>query len=743
MLHRSKHYTPNGASRGPAQRAVRDTAVTGLLMIIIVGGAAGGAITLHHIPQQTVAAWTPIYVEWTVSGGLSLDEIATADMVIVSLPAGGSEGSRRGAWAERPIPLVPVRGRLQGEIPGGLVRSPAVEYYLRILDVEGAESVFPPGAPEAGLYRTTVFDLSAGSDQLSPDSSVDSTMEILSPVPGEVVHTARPEIAGLIDPPLEAPWEALFVLDGEDLTPSLETARHLFVVTLPDSLERGGHTVTFAALTPSRTVEATWVFFVHERSDIAAAENGWARSEKASVELGDWLHEGPFDLHGRVEVGWAVVAAETTAVESLDVYLPYEETSKPGFDLYAAGGGGGVSILATAQFDPVYDENVHWLVSAEGRQYRLEVGEVFPEFTSTTLEWASGVGILGELTHGSGLTRAVAMRMSEADTIGGLGIYSRFALGVLEKVEWSERASLMLSYLHAYDREGSVEEEQRLVEPLRNHVLGSVARVEFGHGGAVEIEFGRSRTSGDISNGENSIDGSAVRAELGWMREHSNRALLRYLQSGSDFYSAGSLGYDPGERGLELECAWSIGDGTKLSGSGGIFRTDDPERGMALDRSGMRFYGRADVSGEMGEGSIRGYGVARYDLIPYDAYDYRYSYAAGGATYRISRVSTTLSLSWSQTDSDGRSHTVSAGSDVRLTVIPRRLSVRGSVRWTAGESDDGDIDYERVSYTLITRWTRAGRDVRVEYRYLEKEDTATPDQSYGEHVLKMGVGASF
>ncbi len=712
-------------------------------MVVIAGGARGAAVTLHHTPQQVVAAWTPIYVEWTVSGGLSLDEIAIADIVIMSLPAGVDEGSQDGARVERAIPLIPVRGRLQGEIPADLVRSPAVEYFLRVLDAEGVESIFPPGAPEAGLYRTAVFDLSAASDQLPPENSVDSTVEILSPFPGEVVDVATPEIVGLIDPPLEAPWESFFILDGEDLTPSLETERHLFVVTLPDSLERGVHTATFVTLTPSRTVEATWVFFVHERSGAAVVESGWSSPEKTSLEFGSWLHEGPLDLHGRVEVGWAVVAAETTAAELLDVYLPYEETSKPSFDFYAAGGGGGISILAMAQFDPVYDENIHWLVSAEGRRYRVEAGEVFPEFTSTTLEWASGVGALGELKHGSGLTRVVAMRMSEADTIGGLGIYSRFALGVLEEMEWRECVSLKLSYLHAYDREGSIEEELRLVEPLRNHVLASVGRVEFGHGGAVEVEFGRSETSGDVLDGDSSIGGSAVRAELGWMCDHSNRALLRYVQSGCDFYSAGSLGYDPGERGLELECARSVGDGTKLSGSGGVFRTNDPDRGIALDRSTVRFYGRADVAGDMGEGSIRGYGVARYDLIPYDAYDYRYSYVAGGATYRISRVSATLSLSWSRTRSDGCSHTVSAGSDVRLTVIPRKLSVRGSVRWTAGESDDGDIDYERMSYALVTKWTGAEQDVRVEYRYLSKQDAATPDQSYGEYVLKVGVGASF
>ncbi len=716
-----------------------------MAIFLLVAGASsarGGAIALHHTPEQVVAAWTSIYVEWTVSGGLSLDQISTADLVIVSLPAGGSDDSSDGARVERTIPLVPVRGGLQGEIPAEFVRSPTVEYFLRILDAEGVESTFPSGAPELGLYRTAVFDLSAGSDRLPPDSSIDSTVEILSPLPGEVVHTATPEIAGLIDPPLEAPWEAFFVLDGQDLTPSLETEKHLFVVTLPDSLERGIHTATFVTLTPSRSVEATWAFFVHERSDAATdSESRWP--EKTDLDFGNWLHEGPLELHGRVEFGWAVVAAETTAVESLDVYLPYEETSKPSFDFYAAGGGGGISILAMAQFDPVYDECTHWLVSAEGRRYRLEAGEVFPEFTSTTLEWTSGLGVQGELKHESGHTRVVAMRMSEADTIGGLGIYSRFALGALERLEWGEHSSFTLSYLHAYDREGSIEEELHLVEPLRNHVLASVARVEFRHEGAVEVELGRSETSGDILDGDSSVGGSAVRAELGWVRDHSNRATLRYVQSGSDFYSAGSLGYDPGERGLELECARSVGDGVKLSGSGGIFRTNDPDRGIALDRSTVRFYGRADMAKDMGEGSIRGYGIVRYDLIPYDAYDYRYSYAAGGATYRISRATATLSLSWSRTDSDGRSHTVGAGGDVRLTVIPGRLSVRGSARWTAGEHDDGDMDYERVSYALVTKWTGVERDVRVEYRYLSKQDMATPDQSYGEHVLRLGVGASF
>ncbi len=727
MPYHPKHHTPGGMLQGTVWQVIQGTALTVLLLAVVAGGASGG-MTLHHTPQQAVPAGTCVCVEWTVPGGLPHDEIATADVVIVSLSVNGSR-------SERTIPLVPGRDVLRGEIPAEAVRSPAVEYFLRIVDMDGTESVLPPGAPEAGLYRTTVFDLSLRSDRLPADGSIDTTVELLSPLAGEVVHTATPEIAGLIDPPLEDPWEALFILDGEDLTQSLEVARDLFVVTLHDSLDRGGHAATLVVFTPSRTVEASWVFFVHERGDAAP-------TEELGVEFGDLLEAGPLDLHGMVEVGWAVVLAETTAVESLDVYLPYEETSAPSFNLYAAGGVGGASILVTVQSDPVYDEDIHWLVSAEGQRYRLEAGEVFPEFTSTTLEWASGVGVQGELKHGRGLTRAVAMRMSEADTIGGLGIYSRFALGVLERVEWSERTSVTLSYLHTFDREGSIKEEQRLVEPLVNHVLASEARVEFGGGGSVEIEIGRSGTSGYVSPSDDSFSGTAVRAELGWVRDHGNRALLRYVQSDSDFCSAGSLRYDPGERGLELEYAWSV-MGVKLSGSSGMFRAGDPDGGIALDRSEMKFYGRADIVREIGDGSIRGYGVARHDVIPYDAYSYRYTYAAGGATYRVSRVSATLSLSWSRTDSDGRSHTISAGGDVRLAVMPGRLSVRGSARWTIGESDDGDTNYERASYALVTKLTGGEQDIRVEYRYLEKEDIATPAQSYGEHVLKIGVGASF
>jgi hypothetical protein len=685
--------------------------------LLTTAAARAQPVRIQHSPPPSASAWEPLAIEAVLVGDVSPERIAAVEVVVAT-----ADGELRG------LPLSLSRNALFGEIPGSLVGPPELSYYLRLVDTEGATLTVPPGAPEGGLLIVPVGardrPVTAGPGETDWTRGA---VEILHPAPGEVVPHGSPEVAALIDPPLLEPWDAFVSIDGSDATASADIARDLFVVVPPDSLATGTHRVTFSAVSPAGAVEASWVFFVRERVTVV--------DEPAPTTPFPELPSPGWDVAGRLAVGWAVVAAETTAVGTLDVFLPYEEVSRPTLDLYASATSGSRSLLLTAQHNPIYDDRLDWSASARTRTFDLDAGSVFPSLSRTTLDWAAGLGTRLAVRLGRSTTEGVAMRMSEADTLAGFGVYSRFAVGVRQSFDWSESLGASVVYASIFDRKESVPEEQRLADPLRNEIVAAVVRA--GRGRLVsDIELARSSTSGETEG-----TGSAVRARLGLEDGMDSRVSLEYVWSDPEHYSAGSLEYEPGEEALQLDYAYRPGERLRTSGWVRVGRTTGPQTSVAEGELELKTYGRADVTWTAGPGDVRGYAVGRYDRTPYDDYDYQYAYGSVGGEWRVGRTRAVGSASWSRSRSPESTDTWTAAADLRHEVIARRWTVRVAGRWTQGEGDE--TDYSRAHYTLESRWSLGNTDLEAEYWLIDREDRVDPLQSYTEHVVTVSLGQAF
>ncbi|HYW68123.1 MAG TPA: hypothetical protein VE960_00820, partial [bacterium] len=495
---------------------------------------------IRHSPPTDIEAWHPLTIHAVLLGNVSPELIATAD-VVVSTADGGL----------RPIPLTVSGNAMFGEVPGALVAPPELAYYLRVVHVDGVTASAPPGAPSGGLFTIAVKPAedpveAGGSPQWATQS-----VEVLNPAAGEVVLERTPQIAAVLDPPLEEPWDALIVLDGDDVSSAATVTPEFFVLVPDEPLADGAHRITFSAATPTGVVESSWVFFVMEKTEDAAGQVRWPSASAdeddewppSGSPATEWVQGRPdeeWQVSGRLEAGWAVVAAETTAVESTDVFLPYPEVNRPSVDFYLSGVRGDGTLLITARQDPVYGDDLEWLVSAANGRFEVNAGQIFPSLSHSTLNWAAGNGVSGAARVGRSTTELLGMRLSEADTLAGFGIYSRFAVGAKESFDWSDRLSASVVYLSVFDREDSVPEAQKLSEPLRNSVVAGVVRTSRG-GLMAEVEAARS-----VVSGEEDGRGMAFRAEIALERDWHNRVSLEYASSEPDFHSAGSYEYDPG-----------------------------------------------------------------------------------------------------------------------------------------------------------------------------------------------------
>ena len=745
-------------SRAPA--GVRPAAAAVFLCIALalapVATARGQSFSIRHFPPLHAVAGEPVAIEVVLAGDVSPERIATAD-VVVATPDGGL----------RPIPLTLSRNSLFGEVPGVLVTQPGLSYYLRVVDTDGTAVAVPPGAPSGGLFvvpvegwqdPTPVRESGQGPAIEDAGRSTDSgwtaeagwtpgTVEVLSPLPGEVVEEDTPQIAALFDPPLNEPWDALVLLDGADVTGLSELTSDLFLLSPIEPLGTGPHRVTFSAVTVTGEVEASWVFFVRERAGGNGPSEDWFRTGGPAGSPGstgtDWGEfeaawrpaDAAWQVSGRLEAGWAVVAAETTAVESVDVFLPYDEVNRPSLDFYLSGVRGTGAFLITARYDPVYGDELDWLVSGGTERLEVEAGEIFPSLSPTTLNWAVGQGGRLAASVGRSTTELVGMRVTEADTLAGFGIYSRFAAGGKQSFSLGERLSASVVYVSIFDREGSVTDEQRLSEPLRNSVVAGLMRTSSGDL-AGEFELARSDAAGETEG-----RGIAVRAKLELERDWRNRVSLEYASSEPDFYSAGSYEYDPGKHTLELD--YSCRPNERFSSSGWVRtgRTFDSRSALADDELELKLYSRAELTWPRDRGDARTYVIGRYDRVPYDTYDYSYAYGALGGTWRRGRTRLLGNVSWSGVRSPNETNTWSASGDLKHEIIKNRWTARVAARWTTGSG--GETDYTRSHYTFETRWDFGQVDLEAEYWLIDREDRTDPSQSYTEHVVTLDIGHAF
>ncbi|MBN2564417.1 MAG: hypothetical protein JXB46_01775, partial [Candidatus Eisenbacteria bacterium] len=408
---------------------------------------APAAVRLIHESPRNLEAGISVVIDVGIAGEFPPERLVTADLVVAT-----SDG-----WVQLPMSM--ARNVLSGQIPGRLVTPPALRYYVRLVDSEGVAVALPTGAPDAGAFTVPVFELSGTSVSGYADTEVSPGVEILSPLPAEIVSDPTPSIAVLVEPPMGRPLEPTALLDGIDVTDLLEVDEDYLVLVPSDSLSRGAHRITLVALTPGRRVEASWPFYV-----LSAQAEGAEQPVTTGVETMDPYGPTPFELHGRAEIGWVTVIAETTAADTTSAFLPFKEVDRPTLDLYASAMSGETHLMLSAQYDPVYDENASWSASAETRRLMLQAGDVYPNLSGTTLDWAVGRGGIAEWRQGCSRTELIAMRMSEADTVGGFGVYSRFALAGREAVEWGDGSSASVIYMYAFDREASVPDTQRIAE---------------------------------------------------------------------------------------------------------------------------------------------------------------------------------------------------------------------------------------------------------------------------------------
>ncbi len=711
--------------RASAPRILTAGVLTAMLLAAVALPDAQALQTaeLRHVPPPSVPAWTSVIVTVGIPSGFA-EMIVTADAVVQTAD---------GSFAD--LPLSVSRGEIFGEIPGAVVVPPQLVYFIRIVDANGDILVLPSTAPAGPLYNVRVEGANMDPDLDPPGSGARSGIEILSPLPGKISQTPSPVIAGIIDPALEDPWYAMILLDGRDATTETELTSGTFILIPADTLANGPHRVTFSAITPVRTAERSWTFFVRDHGTGVIEERRRSEAVIAVPPAGEPLDAERWDVMGSAAVGWAAVIADTVTADSLDVLLPYEEASSPTIDIYATAVKGDVSASLELGHDARYTDGLDWTAGLRTDVFEFEAGDIFPSLSMTTLDWASGLGARSSVRVGSTEIELLGMRVSEADTLSGLGLYSRFALGAAGRRDWSDWLTTELIVLSLFDREASVEESERLTDPLRNQVVAGIVR---GRRASVTAEF---EIAASTAEGEFEGSGGALRARAGWEWNRDRTMAVELTTAGKEFYSAGSLELEPGETAAEIEYAFRVSDRVKTSGW--VRLSDGPaETGLTEQEGlGLRSYVRADLAW-LGGGDIRSYVVARYDLTPLGTYDYDYAYAATGGTWRNGGTRLGASASWSRSRSPESSETWTLSGDLRRELIPLRWSARAAGRWTLGLAGE-ETESVRAHYTFETSWRFDRTSLSVEYWLIERDDRVDSGQSYTEHVIAASLGRSF
>jgi hypothetical protein len=721
-------------------------AVIPFLLLGTIAGVSGPACAqnsgaIRHTPPARADEWQPLGIEAVVTGELSTEEAVAADAVVLT-----------GDGAAHVVPLIISRSAVFGEIPGALVTRPELSYYLQVTLPDGDVISSPPGAPgDVFIVRVVSYQdqpapegivstqTSAGSDP--EELWISPSVDILSPLPGETTESARPSIATVFDPPLSEPWDALVLLDGEDMTEASTISSDLFILTPEDTLARGIHRATFSAMTAVGTVEASWIFFVldREESGLEIQPGGVEGYSGRVARPGDgsgsaFASEGDgWYVSGRLEAGWAIVEAETTDVDTADVFLPYSEIDGLMGDLYFSAIRGDFALLFTARRDPVFSDDLEWLVSAGAPNYEFEAGEIFPSLSEYTLDWAVGHGARASARIGRSATDFVGMRISKADTLEGFGIYSRFAAGGMQTFDWTDHLSTSLVYLSIFDREASISEEQRLTDPLENEVVSGLVKVQLGQV-AAEAELARSRASGETEG-----RGTAFRAVLKREWDWDNRVSLEYSATEPGFYSAGSYLRVPGEHVLQVDYACRPTERLSSSGWVSAGRSFDSDSALAEDAIELKLYGRVEMTWpDLGD-DARTYAIVRYDVTPYESYDYSYAYALVGGTWRRHETRLSGSTSLSRAESMYRTDTWSFSGSLKQELLQDRWSAGAAVTWTTGSGSE-IVDYGRLRVSVDTRLDLGPADITAEYWLLDRDDRADALQSYTEHVFKIALG---
>lgn len=642
-----------------------------------------------------------------------------------------------GAGAFALLPLREEEGAFRVTVPREALAPPGLDYYLVGRLAEGGAATLPAETPEALPFRVGVRARASSRGIL-----------LLSPSEDEVTATATPEIGVLFDPPLPDSSSATFLLDGVERTAECERTVDFLLYVPKTPLAGGRHEATVIALSDSGGPQAlTWRFSVLTEG-------------AAPIEAVPTFSVGPrggATLWGRYEIGWGFVGAEG---EPDPILLPYDETSGLAFDILANGttAGGGMSFHADAVRDPIYDNQVRGSVRAERGRLRFEAGDIYPYLSELSVAWQSGKGGLVEARGGPATVTLLGLRTREAEVVEGFGTYSQYLYAGAATLRFgATRASLHLAYAH--DRQASIPDSTRFTSPQINRVATLLVGRRFARAVDLFMEAARSGTSESPAEAANAFRVVATLGDLG-----GNRLLVEYRDTGRGFLSVGSPTIDSGEHGFVFDLTGRLPAHLRGSARAEIYRDRDIFPELDEDSPILQITTRLDHDAHGAAGSFATYLFGRYYRVPYADVAYRSGSATLGAIWQRGRGALAGSVTRGHTESgaglievpcaDGTvgpdpvaanetsEEEWTATGTASLSRILGRLTVRVGFRWTGLEPERACRE-DRWTATGEAALTVLGTTLSADYQRIDTQKEKTPEDTFVEHLVSVGIGRSF
>jgi hypothetical protein len=592
--------------------------------------------------------------------------------------------------------------RLEGWIPGAPQGAEVLQYYIYVETPEGDVATYPAENPQANPIEV---DISAGAAFFDP----------IYPLHGEVIDETRPEICGILEPPLLEGDQLVVLLDGADITDSLFVSSDYFLYAPKRDLAPGPHKVVVALdKVGGEALRGEWSFRIGVAGKyLEVPEENW--------------------FSGEISVGFCTVSADTVESDTLATFPPYREGDFPLVEAYAYGSYRGLDIDATLSSDRIYDNEVRYSGRISGSTFGVEVGDLYPSFSENTLYWSFGKGAGAWKSFGRHKTEAVFMRTGEADTTFGVGIYSRY-LGGLRQSYSPRNATIGLSVLYGFDREGSVPESLRFTPAADNVVAGADADVKVwralnAFGEATYSRYDEYDTDEDY----------AYRAGLSWGRAGKKELSLTYRSIGPEFESMGSLTTGAGEEGWILDGRIQTDDGFDGNIKTEIYRDYGDAQPLESGRYVFELYLRSSLLWELAETKMRTYIIGQFYQVPYESHDYRSAYVTLGFHNSLSFITSSVSITRTVTESDEDRKGWSTSGYVRTLLLKKRLTLKLSGTYSMSNSED-EGETNRKQLRGQARYKAGSWRFNAEYIRAERSGG---DEPYTEDVFRFSIGRAF
>lgn len=689
---------PTRARAGACGRAAR-------LAVALLATAASPALAqppvLSHAPPATARAGEPLYLSLTVLGAAPRDGVL--------------------AWRSGPGPFAESPLRIDGAVVsavlrGEQIRPPLLEYYFRVILAGDSVATFPSADP---LSRPVAVAVGAGPARVVP----------LSPAPGETLRVERPEIVALIDPPLEPGEELLLLLDGREVTGAARIEPGHFSLVPDEALEAGEHEARAFVLggdpaTAGAALERRWRFFL-----LPAAPPS----------------RGPIrDLHGRLELGWALVAAGVS--DSTALYLPYPRASEPQLDLQLRGRAGGEHLSLLVDRDAVYDRRTRWTARARRGGREVEAGYVFPFVSEDILAWLAADGLVATAGAAGRDSRLVLIRTESAATGGGFASYDRYLAAGSHEARFAGGTTLLVAGSHGFDDRGSLPAGASETGP--DGSLPYVSSPVRNSVGALELRRTRGRATLASSLAwsrmkEGDAEREAWGGRLGWSWQPSSaRFELEYRDHRPGYFALGNPTLNSGERGFFLQA--SLGGRRRLRGNVHLELYRDHESDVPQEKEPIRqLWARMDVDASRIAPGTSAYLLLRHFRVPYVGAPYRSEYAALGLHRIAGLVGWALSASATRTRETASSLVWTGNLDLWYRPARGAGELKTSFRWDRGTDDLGDVDYHRGTIRQEFAIRSHGYEARLSGEWLRRLDRLDPVQSYRELLLALSCGRTF